>query len=212
MVLTYSERKNKNINLRESLKNKKLHKGLYICCAESYYFIMNLNLLTFETMMEEAEIEPLHMWRVIYTFLRFDSSMHSAMKKHFLDLEIHVLSYLSWTDEQTIKSFMSNLNEDKENNGKSPLIKSTKKGIILPEFKFFSRVLHHTATQMYHLASGLKLQDDIIEEVWTLIKYVFTEKIHILVGRHIDQIIFCAIYVICKIFKNNIKFQEIINT
>lgn len=210
MVLKHTEKKTKNKDFSESLTNKKLHKGLYVCCVETVYFVMNLKLLDFETLMMEAGVEPLHMWRVLYTFMRFDPSMPTPLKKNFLDLEISILSYYAWSDELTVTSFVSSINQDKDND-LSPLIKTKKNEVIMPEFKFFYRVLRQAATQMYHLASGLRLKEEVIEEIWSLIKFVFTEKLYILHFRHMDQIIFCSIYVICKIFKHNIKFQEIIN-
>ena len=211
-ILIHTESKTNNSDFRETLADMKLHKGIYVCCVETYYFIMNLDLVKFEDMMEEAEVEPLHMWRVLYTFMRFDPSMPSPMKKHFLDLEICLLSYYSWLDDYTVESFMNNIDQDKENEV-SPMIKTggSRGSIFMPAFKFFYRVLRQAATQMYHLASGLRLSEDVIEEIWSLVKYVFTEKINLLIGRHLDNIIFCSIYVICKISKLNIKFKEIIN-
>lgn len=205
LIISHSE---KNGRSTDSLVDEKLQKGLYICCAETYYFIMNLSLIPFEALIEISNVEPLHVWRVLYTFLRFDHGMPSPLKKHFLDLEIHILSSLAWRDPVTFKSFISNIDDDKENIGEDP---SKDTGVMLSEYKFFSRVLHHAATQMYHLASSLSLSERILEEIWTCIKFVLTDKIHLLIGRHMDQIIFCSIYVICKIFKHGIKFQDIIN-
>lgn len=63
---------------------------------------------------------------------------------------------------------------------------------------------------MYHLSLALNLNMDVIDEIWNLIKYIFTEKTELLVYRQLDTIIFCSIYVICKVFKINIKFNQII--
>jgi hypothetical protein len=36
---------------------------------------------------------------------------------------------------------------------------------------------------MYHLAFSLELDLEIIEEIWSLVKYIFVEKIHVLAFR-----------------------------
>ena len=41
-------------------------------------------------------------------------------------------------------------------------------------------------------------------------KYILSSQPTLLIGRHIGQLILCAIYGVCKVFRHSIKFQEII--
>ena len=64
--------------------------------------------------------------------------------------------------------------------------------------------------QLYHLAS-VRLRDlceqlyiddiDLRRKMWTCFEYVLVNHVELMMDRHIDQIIMCAIYVMAKVNK-----------
>lgn len=166
-------------------------------------------------MIEISELSPVEIWRVVSLFLRFDQSMPHPLKKHLLDIEINILSNLTWKHEQSIELFANQIAKEQENlqddeASRANLQKSSNE-VLIGQNWFYSRIIQHAATQMYHLALSLELELEVIEEIWSLIKHILVEKIMVLAFRQLDTIIFCSIYLVCKVFKINIKFNEIIS-
>lgn len=62
---------------------------------------------------------------------------------------------------------------------------------------------------MEHLCGKLNLTDvELKQKIWT----VFEESIRnsdLIKDRHLDQLLMCAIYVICRILDIQLKFQDI---
>lgn len=87
---------------------------------------------------------------------------------------------------------------------------------------FFNRVKQISATTIIEMCEQLHINDDCREFIWNILLVTFGLKSNLLFGRHLDQLIMCAIYGVCKIHANNhlqnrggsssIKFQDIIDT
>jgi hypothetical protein len=60
--------------------------GLLCWAIESVYFILNLPGLPIAKLIEFADIEWYHLWRVCDYFLRYDRAMPNSLKVHVLDL------------------------------------------------------------------------------------------------------------------------------
>ncbi len=54
------------------------------------------------------------------------------------------------------------------------------------------------------------IDNDIREKVWTCFEHTLRIHADLMRDRHLDQIIMCAIYAICKVTKKNQLFQDII--
>lgn len=190
------------------ISKKKFHRSLFVCCAEAYYYIMNIQIKSFEEILLESGCEILQTFKNIDTLVSFDSSMPLALKKFYMQLEIDLISRIAWKDDSTIMLCNTTLENGKENVKQS----SSRPGEPQPVDQFYNRVLIYTATQMYHLCSGLpSIKEDLVEYIWAVLKYILTQKLDLLRQRHIDQMIFCTIYCVSKIFKAQLKFQDIIN-
>jgi hypothetical protein len=63
--------------------------------------------------------------------------------------------------------------------------------------KFFERVSSYLVRRIRDLAVYLQLEDQVRESVWTAVKFLMSEQTEVVVGRHLDQIILCALYDCC---------------
>lgn len=89
-----SKKNKKAAEFTESLTDRNLYKGIYICCLETFNFIMNIERLPFQTMIEIAEIDTVSMWRVVYSFARIEKNMMPIpIVKHFLEIEIRLITF-----------------------------------------------------------------------------------------------------------------------
>lgn len=72
------------------------------------------------------------------------------------------------------------------------------------------------------MCAHLKISDECRELIWNILLVTLGLKSNLLIGRHLDQLVMCAIYGVCKIHAGNnplqnrgassIKFQDIIDS
>ncbi|XP_012256845.1 retinoblastoma-like protein 1 isoform X2 [Athalia rosae] len=67
---------------------------------------------------------------------------------------------------------------------------------------FFRKFYHLAFVRMNHLCTKLELIDtDLKQKIWTMFEYSVKDQTELMKDRHLDQILMCAVYVICKIAK-----------
>lgn len=167
---------------------------------------MNIQMRPFEDFITETNADLLQTWRSIGLFQIFDQTMPLALRKHFMELETELVSKGAWKDESAISSYAASMDSSKENKQGN-----SRTEVVSLDQQFFNRVMIYAASQMYHLCSGLPITDELMEYIWAVLKYILTQRLDLLKNRHLDQLIFCTIYCVTKIFKVSLKFQEIIN-
>ncbi|KAI0220816.1 Retinoblastoma-associated protein, partial [Lamellibrachia satsuma] len=69
------------------------------------------------------------------------------------------------------------------------------------------RLAHH---RMLALCGLLGIPKDIQVRVWTCLECCITRKAELLKDRHLDQIVMCSIYAVCKVAHTEIKFKTIV--
>jgi len=204
-TLEYFEKKGAAPNISEIILQKKFHRSLFICSALAYFHIMNIPVWPFEEVIRDSGCEVLQTTKNLTLFMAFDPQMPLALKKHFMSLEIEVISRVAWSDDPTIMLFQSVTESGKENKslGRGPAEPA-------PIDHFFDRVMIYCASQIFHLAVELQISDELMEYSWATMKYILTQRLDLLRHRVLDQLIFCTIYCICKVFKKQVRFQDIV--
>lgn len=80
-----------------------------------------------------------------------------------------------------------------------------------PEKILFKKVTTYTAHRLFKLCELMQI-DDLMEDIWTVLKHCLSHMTNLLKNRHLDQIIICSIYGVYKIFdKMNFDFKTLIN-
>ena len=72
------------------------------------------------------------------------------------------------------------------------------------------RLLHFMMLEINQIGDALRLESDIKEIVWELMKHIFLKVKYVFVNRFVDQLILCSFYGICKIKGLNFQFKQII--
>lgn len=66
---------------------------------------------------------------------------------------------------------------------------------------FFRKFYNLACVRMQHLCDSLNISDTEKKKIWTIFEYSIKERTELMKDRHLDQILMCAIYVICKLVK-----------
>ena len=86
----------------------------------------------------------------------------------------------------------------------------TKPNKVGPLGLFFRKVYYLAWIRLKDLCDRLKIgEDDLLRKIWTCFEYALRNNIHLMKDRHLDQIIMCTIYSMCKITKRSVTFHEI---
>ena len=64
---------------------------------------------------------------------------------------------------------------------------------------FFNRVLHLAAQTISELCKYLGVDEAVSEMIWATTKVLLAQESDLLVGRHLDQIVICTIYGVCRV-------------
>ncbi|KAL5724489.1 Retinoblastoma-related protein 1 [Ranunculus cassubicifolius] len=75
---------------------------------------------------------------------------------------------------------------------------------------FFGKIVKLAAARISGIIERLQLSKHISESVFCLVQQILTRRTVLFFNRHIDQIILCSLYGVCKISHINVTFREII--
>ncbi|XP_012233373.1 retinoblastoma-like protein 1 isoform X3 [Linepithema humile] len=66
---------------------------------------------------------------------------------------------------------------------------------------FFRKFYNLAFVRMQDLCNSLEISDTDKKKIWTIFEYSIKDRTELMKDRHLDQILMCAIYVICKLVK-----------
>lgn len=76
---------------------------------------------------------------------------------------------------------------------------------------FFNKVLQLAYHRLHTMCNMMNLNKELNRLMWTCVEHCITNKPWLLRGRHLDQIIMCCMYGVCKVRDCELKFKEIVN-
>jgi retinoblastoma-like protein 1 len=82
------------------------------------------------------------------------------------------------------------------------------KALLRPYNVFFARVLNIAAESLSDLCQKIGITDEISEIIWCVVKVLLSQETDLLVNRHMDQLIMCSIYGVCRINQNCLKSSQ----
>ena len=124
--------------------------------------------------------------------------MPVPIKRHFKSIENRIICCIAWQNSSVILNVIKKM------------IRKDKASSHPSHDLFFKRVLTLTAHKIMELCDRLGLQEINKEHIWTSMKHVLSEKTEMLTNRHLDQLILCTIYGVCKTQQLSISFNNII--
>lgn len=158
------------------------------------------------------EIDPYDFWTKIRVFIGMGVYLPQSIKENFYDIEKYLLMKSVWAPNTHISTMIFKFLEQVKEGEEAE--KQLNKLLNLQEQFFFKRVLHLTALQIQEISFVLKLDNNMEEAVWTLMKEILSCHCDIIIDRSIVQFILCCFYALCKIMRpeREMTFKEIIFT
>ncbi|XP_046395254.1 retinoblastoma-like protein 1 isoform X1 [Ischnura elegans] len=75
---------------------------------------------------------------------------------------------------------------------------------------FFRKFYHLAWVRMQELCKDLHIEEnDLRRKIWTFFEYTIINHTDLMCDRHVDQILMCSVYVICRVTKNEKSFTDI---
>ena len=184
-------------NLNTLYNNEHFHSATFACAIESFVFAHGISL-NFYQVLEIAQVSVFEFWKIITTFVQFDSKIPISLKKHFRDIENHIINECAWTDSSVILPMMTQFVNDSKTSSGSPIFNI-----------FFKRTLSYLAQKLVEVTEQVEILEEVKERIWELIKTCITENVDLLTNRTLDTVVLCSIYAVCKLFKQ-VSFKTLI--
>uniref|UniRef100_A0A8C3AWX3 Retinoblastoma-like protein 2 n=1 Tax=Cyclopterus lumpus TaxID=8103 RepID=A0A8C3AWX3_CYCLU len=77
---------------------------------------------------------------------------------------------------------------------------------------FFRKVYHLASVRLRDLCSKLDISSDLRRKIWTCFEYSLVYCSELMMDRHLDQLLMCAVYVMAKVTKEDKSFQNIMKS
>ncbi|XP_076771721.1 retinoblastoma-like protein 2 isoform X2 [Arvicanthis niloticus] len=74
---------------------------------------------------------------------------------------------------------------------------------------FFRKVYYLAGVRLRDLCTKLDISDELRKKIWTCFEFSITQCTELMMDRHLDQLLMCAIYVMAKVTKEDKSFQNI---
>ncbi len=75
---------------------------------------------------------------------------------------------------------------------------------------FFRKVYHLAHLRLDALCQGLQIvEEDVKRKIWTTLEHTLTAKTDLLKDRHLDQLLMCSLYIVCKVVGQCKNFTDI---
>ncbi|XP_025892267.1 retinoblastoma-like protein 2 [Nothoprocta perdicaria] len=74
---------------------------------------------------------------------------------------------------------------------------------------FFRKVYHLASVRLRDLCAKLDISDELRKKIWTCFEFSLVHCPELMMDRHLDQLLMCAVYVMAKVTKEDRSFQNI---
>ncbi|XP_029008885.1 retinoblastoma-like protein 2 isoform X2 [Betta splendens] len=74
---------------------------------------------------------------------------------------------------------------------------------------FFRKVYHLASVRLRDLCAKLDISSELRRKVWTCFEYSLVHCTDLMMDRHLDQLLMCAVYVMAKVTNDDRSFQNI---
>ncbi|GAB1600415.1 retinoblastoma-associated protein-like isoform X2 [Argonauta hians] len=77
--------------------------------------------------------------------------------------------------------------------------------------QFFTKVCHLAYKRLSRLCESLQVSPELTHKVWTCLLHCIIHNRELLRNRHLNQIMVCCLYSMCRVVYQEIKFKNIVN-
>ncbi|TYZ61755.1 hypothetical protein PybrP1_001081 [[Pythium] brassicae (nom. inval.)] len=217
-ALLLSERERlRTTNFSSLLHNESFVASLFACSLEVVLKAHSLITLSFPFLLDAIRVNAFDFGKIVESFVKHAPRLPNALKRHMRDLEQTILDSLAWRADSGLYVVLAG--DTRAAPPESALLASLTNGtpsvggtIATPSSAatrtsvlqlFFRKVLSLAASRIFRLGTLLELDAKYLNQVWTAVKECISSHHALLKDRHLDQVILCSLYGVCKV--NNVR-------
>jgi retinoblastoma-like protein 1 len=175
---------------------------LIVLCLEIVLFAFSLHK-KLTTLLECFNLEAFHFYKLIEVTIRNNKDYFTNdIIKHLKAIEEQCLDSLAWVSGSLLWEKIGEVNGKLPTNQEVDATQSTNSQGSPKSIKLFFRKFYQLAhLRLKDLHKNLQFTNntDLLRKIWTLFEYAILEHTTLMKDRHLDQILMCCVYVLCKI-------------
>ena len=211
MLLAFLEAEERRLQRTEFsglLSNAAFHTSLLACCLESVFASYSTSGMAFPAILHHLELQPFDFGKVIESFIKHEPHLPQHLKMHFADIESRIVESLAWQEGSPLHALMSEYDAAIQNGNEAEGSAPQRAKAALEQF--VKKCLYLGAKRIQDMCLRLLLPSALVQQVWAVVKLVLDKARNLLVGRHLDQLLMCAVYGVCKVNQRPVTFRHII--
>ncbi|KZC10797.1 Retinoblastoma-like protein 1 [Dufourea novaeangliae] len=218
MILNDEKRKKPSYDVTNLLTNEVFIQCLFACCLEIVIYSYKSNDKVFPWILNALNLDAYYFYKVIEIIVRAEDQLSRDVVKHLNQIEEKILESLAWQSDSPLWGAIQSTPEGVPSCEEVSLpgtvqsattmqtvtvnrepVKPKRTGSVA---LFFRKFYNLASVRMLDLCGSLEIMDiDLKKKIWTIFEYSIKERTELMKDRHLDQILMCAIYVICKLAK-----------
>jgi hypothetical protein len=213
------------------LNNENFNKSLVLCAAETVLFAYNRpEVINSIDLMKLLNLEAFELSKVIESFVVHCTWLSPVFKRHMRYVEEKCFDFLSWRETSTLferlkqeskgESVVS-INSVTETPKRKPVVIVTESPVRTEKEKgkspsldfFFRKTFKLIQSRITEMTSFFpKITSEITESIYGVVQYALLNKPHLMMNRHLDQILICSIFAVFRFFKIGSKdlFRDLV--
>ncbi|GJQ11640.1 hypothetical protein GpartN1_g3431.t1 [Galdieria partita] len=218
-VLLAEERRLHRQNFGSLLENEYLHRSLIACsivaslacygCQDRYLFI---------SVLRGVDISPFEYTKSIGSFVTAIEDIPRSVQKFLVKIEEISVECICWQDSSVVDYLEKSLAEAQlhvssaDNSSFAPLDLydgAISESIPYSVLVFFRKLVRIATEKVRDFCSRMEVSDVFEELASITVNYALTRHFNLLINRHVDVIVMCALYAVSKITKEQLKFNDI---
>ncbi|KAL4156906.1 hypothetical protein PRNP1_005932 [Phytophthora ramorum] len=213
--LLLSERERLRTNdFSKLLNNEVFLAALFACSAEVVLKAHSLITISYPFLLDHLHVNAFHFVTTSESFVKYAPKLPAALKKHMGDVKNRILDSRAWRSDSALYQLLAGVHRPPASAPATPLSVSSPSTPSLTDDAatptgaaghapvlrlFFRMMLSRAASRIYQLCNLLGLNSMDQNQIWTAVKECVTSHYFLLRDRHLDLIVLCSIYAVCKI-------------
>ncbi|XP_014665295.1 PREDICTED: retinoblastoma-associated protein-like [Priapulus caudatus] len=188
---------------------------------------------SFPWVLDVFDLKPFHFVKVLESFIKAEPKLTSDVVKHLQNVENSILEQLAWQENSPVFDLLTHwaaTSTSPLHQGDyptqlfrspirppggthlSPVSPSRRAGHSYSLALFLNKVCRLAHSRLQAMCKYLDIPTDVVQKIWTCLEHVVTQKSDLLRDRHLDQMMMCSVYAICKVLcEREVKFKTIVS-
>lgn len=210
-LLIAEEKRLRKSKFDSLLHSNTFHRAFFTCCWEISLKVYGVVSVCFPQILKSCGVDAFDVGKVIESFVKHSEGLPRQLKRHLQDIEERILESYAWTRTSSFYCLLQAAN-GRENCDELSHPRCDVKAQTTTLHVFYRKVLGLAAKRIFAVCQSLKLTPAYADQVWTVTRECIARYPQILRDRHLDHVLLCSIYGVCKAnnMEPEITFKQIV--